>query len=132
MTTTIKLYHWQTSSYPRHKATCDLLAAILPLIDTFVETYMGRYQRPVFESGFKMNIQELKDNDDSAPSLIKDYIFFRDQERVILFLNSTLGSPRFRDCFNIQDPDDLFYILDDFTGISVALNIHNQDDIVSQ
>jgi hypothetical protein len=76
MTTTIKLYHWQTSSYPRHKATCDLLAAILPLIDTFVETYMGRYQRPVFESGFKMNIQELKDNDDSAPSLIKDYIFY--------------------------------------------------------
>lgn len=76
MTTTIKLYHWQTSSYPRHKATCDLLDAILPLIDTFVETYMGRYQRPVFESGFKMNIQELKDNDDSAPSLIKDYIFY--------------------------------------------------------
>lgn len=76
MTTTIKLYHWQTLSYPRHKATCDLLAAILPLIDTFVETYMGRYQRPRFESGFKMNIQELKDNDDSAPSLIKDYIFY--------------------------------------------------------
>lgn len=76
MTTTIKLYHWQTSSYPRHKATCDLLVAILPLIDTFVETYMGRYQRPRFESGFKMNIQELKDNDDSAPSLIKDYIFY--------------------------------------------------------
>jgi len=76
MTTTIKLYHWQTSSYPRHKATCDLLAAILPLIDTFVETYMGRYQRPSFESGFKMNIQELKDNDDSALSLLKDYIFY--------------------------------------------------------
>lgn len=76
MTTTIKLYHWQTSSYPRHKATCDLLATILPLIDTFVETYMGKYQRPSFESGFKMNIQELKDNDDSAPSLIKDYIFY--------------------------------------------------------
>lgn len=76
MTTTIKLYHWQTSSYPRHKATCDLLAATLPLIDTFVETYMGRYQRPVFDSGFKMNIMELKDNDDSAPSLIKDYIFY--------------------------------------------------------
>lgn len=76
MSTTIKLYHWQTSSYPRHKATCDLLGAILPLIDTFVETYMGRYQRPSFESGFKMNIQELKDNDDSAPSLIKDYIFY--------------------------------------------------------
>ena len=53
MKNTIKLYHWQTSSYPRHKATCDLLATVLPLIDTFVETYMGRYQRPMFESGFK-------------------------------------------------------------------------------
>jgi hypothetical protein len=72
----------------------------------------------VFSIGLRDSIQ-----------FITDCIFFRDQGRVTLFLNSTLGSPRFRDCFNIQDPDDLFYILDDFTGISVALNINNQDDV---
>ena len=76
MTTTIKLYHWQTLSYARHKATCNLLDAILPLIDTFVETYMGRYTRPVYETGFKMNILELKDNDDSAPNMLKEYISY--------------------------------------------------------
>ena len=71
----------------------------------------------VFSIGLRDSIQ-----------FITDYIFFRDQGSVTLFLNSTLGSPRFRDCFNIQDPDDLFFILDDFAGIGVALNIHNQDD----
>jgi hypothetical protein len=71
----------------------------------------------VFSIGLRDSIQ-----------FVTDYIFFRDQGRVTLFLNSTLGSPSFRDCFNIQDPDDLFYILDDFAGIGVGLNIHNQDD----
>ena len=76
MQTTIKLYHWQTQSYPRHKATCDLLGVVSGLIDEFIEVYMGRYKRPVFESGFKMNIQELKDNDDSVPDMLKEYISY--------------------------------------------------------
>ena len=28
------------------------------------------------DGSFQMNIQELKDNDDSAPSILKDYIFY--------------------------------------------------------
>ena len=42
----IKLYHWQTHSYARHKATDDLIAALDTSIDTYVETYMGKYGRP--------------------------------------------------------------------------------------
>jgi hypothetical protein len=41
----IQMYHWQTDSYARHKATCKLLAAINPLIDNFMETYQGKYGR---------------------------------------------------------------------------------------
>jgi len=42
----LKIYHWQTHSYPRHKATDDLLSALDTTIDTYVETYMGKYGRP--------------------------------------------------------------------------------------
>lgn len=69
---TVKLYHWQTTSFARHKATCDLFNALQPLIDEFIEVYMGRYERPNFSGGFKLNIQEL--SDDSASDLIQEYI----------------------------------------------------------
>lgn len=42
----IKLYHWQTYSYPRHKATDNVIKSLDELIDTYVETYMGKYGRP--------------------------------------------------------------------------------------
>jgi hypothetical protein len=43
----VKLYHWQTKSFAQHKATDDLVTALDTNIDKFVETYMGRYGRPV-------------------------------------------------------------------------------------
>ena len=39
----VKLYHWQTSSFARHKATCGFLAAYTPLVDQFMETYFGHF-----------------------------------------------------------------------------------------
>jgi hypothetical protein len=42
----IKVYHWQTHSFARHKATDDVLDALDKTIDEYVETYMGKYGRP--------------------------------------------------------------------------------------
>jgi hypothetical protein len=42
----IKLYHWQTKSYARHKATDGVIDALDKNIDKFVEVYMGKYGRP--------------------------------------------------------------------------------------
>jgi hypothetical protein len=42
----IKLYHWQTYSYPRHKATDAVVTALDESIDKYVEVYMGKYGRP--------------------------------------------------------------------------------------
>lgn len=42
----IKLYHWQTHEFARHKATDDVLSALDSTIDEYVETYMGKYGRP--------------------------------------------------------------------------------------
>ena len=42
MLNTIKMYHWQTFSYPQHKATDDLYASIGDLTDKFVEVLLGK------------------------------------------------------------------------------------------
>ena len=41
----IKLYHWQTYSYSRHKATDEVIENLDKNIDEFVEVYMGKYGR---------------------------------------------------------------------------------------
>ena len=42
----IKLYHWQTYSHARHRATDDVVNSLDEHIDLFVEVYMGKYGRP--------------------------------------------------------------------------------------
>jgi len=51
----IKLYHWQTRMFSRHKATDDLVSSLDENIDTFVETYMGKYGRPRVTSPIKIS-----------------------------------------------------------------------------
>ena len=41
----IKLYHWQTKIYSRHKATDAVIDALDTSIDKYVEVYMGKYGR---------------------------------------------------------------------------------------
>jgi hypothetical protein len=47
----IKLYHWQTHSFTRHKATDDAIKALDESIDKYVEVYMGKYGRPKMTTG---------------------------------------------------------------------------------
>lgn len=42
----IKLYHWLTESYSRHKATDDGIEKLDSLVDRYVEVYIGKYGRP--------------------------------------------------------------------------------------
>jgi DNA-binding ferritin-like protein len=51
----VKLYHWQTGSFARHKATDDLTAALDTAIDSFVESYMGKYGRPKVSGSIKLH-----------------------------------------------------------------------------
>lgn len=78
MTLNIKLYHWQTTMYSRHKATCDLFASIIDLTDNFVETYIGRYSRPHFEDDFQVNVTQV--SDEEARNMIQQYILFLKKE----------------------------------------------------
>ncbi len=42
----VKLYHWQTRSYSRHKATDEAVERLDEHIDKYVEVYAGKYGRP--------------------------------------------------------------------------------------
>jgi DNA-binding ferritin-like protein len=43
---TVKLYHWNTTSFSRHKGADELVDAVIDLADKFMEVYMGKYGRP--------------------------------------------------------------------------------------
>jgi hypothetical protein len=51
-----KLYHWNTTSYARHKATDDFNSSLQSNLDKFVEVYIGRY-------GVKPAVKKLKLDD---------------------------------------------------------------------
>ena len=63
----IKLYHWQTYSYSRHKATDEVIDKLDKNIDEFVEVYMGKYGRP------KMNAKTgfIRVNNLSEKTMVK-------------------------------------------------------------
>jgi hypothetical protein len=41
----LHLIHWNTTSYAEHKALGKFYDGWLDLVDSFIETYQGRYQR---------------------------------------------------------------------------------------
>jgi hypothetical protein len=51
----VKVYHWQTLSYPRHKASDSLVSKLDELADSFVEVYIGRYGHE--KKGSKQHVQ---------------------------------------------------------------------------
>lgn len=76
----IKLYHWQTKVYSRHKATDNVIEALDGSIDKYVEVYMGKYGRmKMTGSNASITVKNL-----SEASVV---IFIK---RCILYLNSEL------------------------------------------
>jgi hypothetical protein len=69
----IKLYHWQTTSHPRHTATNDLLPKLDANIDQFVEVYIGKYGRPKITDSTS-TIQLRNFHEKQAPALLKEAI----------------------------------------------------------
>jgi len=73
MSSTLKLYHWQTTNYARHVATDTLHTTLLPLIDQFVEVFIGKYSRSKVSS-VRINVPSI--TDDIASNTINKYIDF--------------------------------------------------------
>jgi len=60
-TLNIKLYHWQTKVYARHKASDELFSNLLESMDSFIEVYSGKYTIPKFNNEFQIPVNELSD-----------------------------------------------------------------------
>jgi DNA-binding ferritin-like protein len=96
----IKLYHWQTKSYSRHKATDNLLDELDKHIDSYVEVYMGKYGRPKLSS--RTNTIKLANLSESS---IQNFI-----KKCIQYLIKELPK-------DLQQQDtDLFNIRDEMLG----------------
>jgi len=69
----LKLYHWRTQLYSRHRATDKLTETMLDLIDRFIEAYMGIYGR-VSLSSKDMTIRTFTDK--NAPRLLHEMVAY--------------------------------------------------------
>ena len=58
----LKIYHWQTNSFSRHKASDGLVSSIAGHIDTFVETIQGaRGEKVILDDGV-IQLQNMSDD----------------------------------------------------------------------
>ena len=93
----IKLYHWQTKSFARHKATDDVIVALDESIDTFVETYMGKYGRPKMTT--RNNVVRVRNLSESSI-----LVFIKSAIRTLEGpLVAGLDPKRDTDLFNVRD-----------------------------
>jgi DNA-binding ferritin-like protein len=90
----IKLYHWNTTSFARHKASDELYEKIIELSDEFMEIYMGKYGRPNKGKANSITLKVWTDKD------ISEYIrtCLKDLEVLSLQL-----SQKDTDLLNIRD-----------------------------
>lgn len=96
LTNNIKLYHWTTSSFARHKGADGLFEEITELSDKFMETYMGKYGRPsVSERSAKVALKTLNDK-----SVVE---YLRQRHRVLLEDLSKSIKQEDTDLLNIRD-----------------------------
>jgi hypothetical protein len=74
----IRLHHWNTDSFARHKATDEFLSKFESLSDRFIEIYQAQYGK-IFctNSEFSVQVMDLKNNE-LEQLLDKAITFFKD------------------------------------------------------
>lgn len=92
----VKIYHWETMQFARHKSTDDLVGKLDDSIDKFVEVYIGKYGRPKFTP--KTSTIRIRNfTDDEAPEVLKQAIEW------LTARLPTLLSKQDTDLLNIRD-----------------------------
>ena len=90
---TVKLYHWNTYSYAKHKATDELYSLLNEHVDKFVEIMMGKDEKRIPEFSKKIT-NNPKIN---FKARIREYREF------LIGLNKTLDKERDTDLLNVRD-----------------------------
>ena len=55
----LRFLHWQTKSYAKHQAYGGIYSELDGLIDSFVETCMGKHGRPSYSGGYTLEGQYI-------------------------------------------------------------------------
>lgn len=58
----VKIYHWMTFSYSKHKVSDKFYTKLSDKIDKFVEAYIGIYGRPVLNAN-AVTMHSMKDDE---------------------------------------------------------------------
>jgi len=102
MLMTVKLYHWNTLSFSRHKATDELYGSLNTLIDQFVEVLLGKHN----------NVSERNKHEILAVKTLhlhtyKDNGKFKHQletyKKYLISLNKHFNNGENSDLLNIRD-----------------------------
>jgi len=93
----IKLFHWQTHSYPRHKATDAVVEALDASIDKYVEVYVGSYGSRPKLNGVTGTIKLQNMSESSILKFIKKSIAYLEGPLVAHL------KPQNTDLINIRD-----------------------------
>lgn len=59
----IRILHWQTKSFARHKAYDEVYGELNALLDSFVEVYQGKYDVIEFEADAQITLKDSKEFD---------------------------------------------------------------------
>jgi DNA-binding ferritin-like protein len=108
----MKLYHWQTDLYSRHKASDKFLKKADNLIDEIIEAYQGKYGLIKLDNKNKnIKLDNINDKD-----IIKFLLILRD------FLQSN-----FKNFINQNKNTDLLNLRDELISIiNITLYLFNQ------
>ena len=90
-----QIFHWQTTSFSQHKGFGKIYESLDESIDTFIETYMGKYGRIISASKFNLEMSNYSDLNFSTAT--DSYIEF------LINLTNMLDSSRDTDLLNIRD-----------------------------
>jgi hypothetical protein len=98
MLTTIKLYHWNTHSYSRHKATDELHEKLSELVDQFVEVMQGKMFTP--NRIRIINSEILAYTPETKMKMVDKILFYIEQ---LQNLNNLFSTTKDSDLLSIRD-----------------------------
>jgi len=90
-----QIFHWQTTSFSQHKSFGNIYESLDENIDTFIETYMGKYGRVI--SASKFNIEMSNYSELNFVTATDSYIEF------LINLTNMLDTARDTDLLNTRD-----------------------------
>lgn len=94
----IRILHWETSSYAEHKALGKAYENLDGLIDSFIETFIGKYGKPEANITYSITLGSYREG--LPETLLREYV-----EALTTSIPETLElSPeRDTDLLNIRD-----------------------------